>query len=203
MTAYDPRDPTTAPDGREIVHPKTRKEWRAWLAKHHVRPEGVWVASYRTGTGKPRVEYDEIVEEALAFGWIDSRAKTLDDERSLLWLAPRRRTSGWSKSNKERLARLERQGVMTDAGRRVVEEAKASGAWTLLDAVEALEVPADLAEALSSNEAAQRYFDAFPASSKKIILTWIATAKRDETRKRRILETVRLAAENKRANHRP
>jgi uncharacterized protein YdeI (YjbR/CyaY-like superfamily) len=202
VTASDPRHVATAPDGRKIVHPKTRKQWRAWLAKHHARSEGVWVAGYRTGTGKPRVEYSEIVEEALAFGWIDSRAKTLDDDRSLLWLAPRRPTSAWSRSNKERVARLEREGVMTDAGRRVVEAAKASGAWTLLDAVEALEVPEDLAEALSSNEAAQRHFDAFPASSKKIILTWIATAKREETRKRRILETVRLAAVNKRANHR-
>ena len=203
MTAADHRHVEPAPDGREIVHPTTRKQWRAWLAKHHARTEGVWVASYRTGTGKPRVEYDEIVEEALAFGWIDSRAKTLDEDRSLLWLAPRRRTSGWSKSNKARVARLERDGLMTDAGRRVVEEAKASGAWTLLDSVEALEVPEDLAEALSSSETAQRHFGAFPDSSKKIILTWIATAKRDETRKRRILETVRLAAENKRANHRP
>jgi uncharacterized protein YdeI (YjbR/CyaY-like superfamily) len=197
------RQLATAPDGREIVHPTTRKQWRAWLAKHHTRLEGVWVASYRTGTGKPRVEYDETVEEALAFGWIDGRAKTLDDGRSLLWLAPRRRASGWSKSNKERVARLEREGLMTDAGRRVVDEAKASSTWTLLDSVEALEVPEDLAVALSSNEAAKRHFGAFPPSSKKLILTWIATAKREETRRTRILETVRLAAENKRANHRP
>ena len=196
------RQLATAPDGREIVHPKTRRQWRDWLVTHHARPEGVWVASYRTGTGQPRVEYEEIVEEALAFGWIDSRAKTLDDGRSLLWLAPRRRASGWSKSNKERVARLERAGLMTDAGRRVVEEAKASGTWTLLDSVEALEVPDDLAEALASNEAAQRHFDAFPPASKKIILTWIATAKREETRTKRILETVRLAAVNERANHR-
>jgi uncharacterized protein YdeI (YjbR/CyaY-like superfamily) len=193
----------TAPDRRGIVHPTTRKQWRAWLAKHHTRQEGIWVASYRTGTGKPRVEYEEIVEEALAFGWIDSRAKTLDDGRSLLWLAPRRRTSGWSKSNKERVTRLERAGLMTDAGRRVVAEAKASGTWTLLDSVEALEVPEDLAEALASNEAAGRHFDAFPPSSKRIILTWIATAKREGTRRKRILETVRLAAENERAHHRP
>lgn len=201
MTGSD-RQLATAPDG-EIVHPTTRTQWRAWLAKHHARQEGVWVASYRAATGKPRVEYDEIVEEALAFGWIDSRAKTLDDGRSLLWLAPRRRTSGWSKSNKQRVARLERKGLMTDAGRRVVEEAKVSGTWTLLDSVEALEVPRDLAVALSSNEAAERHFGAFPPSSKKIILTWIATAKREETRRKRIVETVRLAAENKRANHRP
>ena len=190
-----------APDGREMVHPTTRAEWRDWLAKNGMRTNGVWVVTYKKETGKPRVDYSDIVEEALAFGWIDSRANTLDDERSLLWLSPRKPKSGWSTLNKERVAKLERAGLMTDAGRKVVEAAKKSGAWASLDKVEALEVPADLAAALDRNEKAKEHFNAFPPSSKKIILTWIESAKRDETRKKRVGESVRLAAENKRANH--
>lgn len=191
-----------APDGRDMVHPMTRAEWRAWLAENHGRTEGVWVAAYRKATGKPRVDYADIVEEALAYGWIDSRANKLDDERSLLWLAPRNPKSGWSRVNKDRIAKLERAGLMAAPGRRAVGEAKRSGAWSSLDKVEALEIPPDLARALAQNETAKTYFEAFPPSSKKIILGWIETAKRPETRSRRIDETVRLAARNERANHR-
>ena len=191
-----------APDGRPIVHPKSRSGWRQWLARNHAGSSGVWLATYRKETGKPRVEYEHAVEEALAFGWIDSKSKGLDDGRTLLWMSPRKPSSGWSRSNKERLARLERQGLMTDAGRAAVDAAKRSGAWTLLDSVEALEEPADLAAALDASPAARVNYDAFPASSKKLILTWIATAKREETRRARVAETARLAAENVRANHR-
>lgn len=190
-----------APDGRPLVHPKSRKGWRLWLSRNHARSPGVWLATYRKETGKPRVDYAEAVEEALAFGWIDSKSNRLDDERSLLWMSPRKPSSGWSKVNKERIERLERQGLMAEAGRAVVDAAKRSGSWTALDAIEALEEPEDLAEALHASPAARTNFDAFPPSSKKVILTWIATAKREETRRRRVEETVRLAAENVRANH--
>jgi len=184
-----------------MVHAETRDEWRAWLAENHGRPSGVWLATYKKATGKPRIDYEEAVEEALCFGWVDSKSNALDDERSLLWMSPRKPRSGWSRINKERIERLERDGLMTDAGRAVVEEAKRSGSWTSLDAVEALEVPDDLAGALARNAKARKHFEAFPPSSKKIILTWIASARRDETRQRRIAETVRLAERNIRANH--
>ena len=187
-------------DGRPIVHPKSRKGWRLWLSSNHARSPGVWLAAYRKETGKPRVEYDEAVEEALAFGWIDSKSVRLDDERTLLWLSPRKPSSGWSKSNKERVERLERAGLMTDAGRAAVEAAKQTGSWSLLDSVEALEEPDDLAEALDASAGARANFDAIPPSARKRILTWIATAKREETRRKRIEETARLAAENIRAN---
>jgi uncharacterized protein YdeI (YjbR/CyaY-like superfamily) len=188
-------------DGRPVVHPKSRKGWRQWLSRNHARSSGVWLATYKKETGKQRVDYAAAVEEALAFGWIDSKSNRLDDERSLLWMCPRKPSSGWSKSNKERVERLERQGLMTDAGRAAIETAKRSGSWTLLDAVEALEEPEDLATSLVANPAARANYEAFPPSSRKIILTWIATAKREETRRKRIDETVRLAAENVRANH--
>ena len=192
-----------AHDGRPIVHPKSRKGWRRWLSRTHASSPGVWLAAYRKETGKPRVEYDEAVEEALAFGWIDSKSVRLDDERSLIWMCPRKASSGWSKSNKERVERLERAGLMTDAGRASVEAATQSGTWSLLDSVEALEEPDDLTAALDTTPGARANFDAFPPSARKVILTWIATAKRDETRRKRIEETARLAAENVRANQGP
>ena len=192
---------STAPDGRPMVHPKTRREWRAWLARNHAASSGVWLVTYKRETGKPRVEYDEAVEEALCFGWIDSRTNKLDEKRSLLWMSPRKARSGWSRTNKERVERLERQGLMTEAGRAAVATAKENGAWAALDAVEALELPEDLARALAANPKANANYEAFPPSAKKVILTWIASAKRPETRAKRVEETVRLAAENIRANH--
>ena len=141
-----------------------------------------------------------MVEEALCFGWIDSKAMTLDEERAGMWMSPRKPQSAWSQSNKERVARLERAGRLRPAGIAAIARAKESGAWTLLDSVEALEVPADLAAALARDRDAERHFRAFPPSARKRILFWIASAKREETRRRRVEETVRLAARNERAN---
>lgn len=182
------------------VHPKTRAEWREWLAQHHTRPEGVWLISFKKATGKPRFDYEEAVEEALCFGWIDSKGNKLDDERSMLWFAPRKRGTGWSRPNKERIERLVAAGLMAPAGLAKIEAARQDGSWFALDAVEALEIPPDLAQALAANETANHYFEAFPRSAKRAILEWIVQAKRAETRAKRIEETVRLAAENIRAN---
>lgn len=181
-------------------HPLSRAEWRAWLAANHTRQEGVWLISYKQATGKPRVDYNESVEEAICFGWIDSKANKLDDERSMLWFAPRKAGTGWSKSNKERVARLLQAGLMAAAGLAKVEAAQRDGSWYALDAVEALEIPPDLAEALAAYAAAQGNFDAFPRSVKRGILEWIASAKKPDTRANRVAETARLAAENRRAN---
>jgi uncharacterized protein YdeI (YjbR/CyaY-like superfamily) len=186
-------------DEAELVQPATRAEWRRWLERNHARRTGVWFVSWRTHTGKRRVEYDDAVEEALCFGWIDSQARTIDEERSAVWMSPRKPGSGWSRSNKERIARLERAGLLAPPGIAAVEVAKANGSWTLLDSVEALEEPGDLARALDAEPAARRHFDAFPPSARKQILYWIASAKRDETRRRRIEEAVRLAGQNVRA----
>jgi len=182
------------------IHPLTRAEWRAWLEDNHGRAEGVWLISYKKTTGKPRIEYDEAVEEALCYGWIDSKPNKLDAERSLLWFAPRKTGTGWSKPNKERVAKLLAAGLMAPAGLAKIAAAQADGSWYALDAVEALEIPADLDQALARNPTARRYFDAFPRSVKRGILEWIATAKRPETRARRVEETVTLAAKNVRAN---
>ena len=182
------------------VHPLTRAEWRSWLEQNGSRAEGIWLVSYKKDTGKQRFEYDEAVEEALCFGWVDSKPNKLDDERSLLWFAPRKRGTGWSKPNKDRVERLIAQGLMTPPGLAKIEAAKQDGSWNALDAVEALEIPPDLAEALASYPAAGKYFDAFPRSVKRGILEWIVNAKKPETRAQRVAETARLAEDNVRAN---
>jgi uncharacterized protein YdeI (YjbR/CyaY-like superfamily) len=185
------------------VHPETRAEWRAWLEEHHTRKEGVWLVSYKKHTGRPRIEYAESVEEALCFGWVDSKPNKLDDERSLLWFAPRKPGSGWARPNKERVERLLAAGRMAPAGLAKVAAAKADGSWSSLDAVEALEMPPDLAETLAANGEARERWDAFPRSVKRGILEWIQNAKRPETRRKRVEETATLAAQNLRANQWP
>lgn len=182
------------------VHPKSRTEWRAWLEEHHTRPDGVWLVSYKKATGKARFNYEDAVEEALCFGWIDSKANTLDDERSMLWFSPRKSGTGWSRPNKQRIERLLAAGLMRPAGLAKIEAAQQDGTWNALDAIENLEIPPDLDRALKANPIADLYFQAFPRSVKRAILEWIAHAKRPETRARRIEETARLAAQNIRAN---
>jgi uncharacterized protein YdeI (YjbR/CyaY-like superfamily) len=182
------------------VHPKSRKEWRAWLEKNHTRQQGIWLITYKKITGKPRFDYEEAVEEALCFGWVDSKGNKLDDERSMLWMAPRKRSSKWSKLNKQRVEKLARAGLMAPAGLAKVEAAKQDGTWSALDAVEALEIPTDLEDALDENPVAKGFFEGFPRSVKRGILEWILNAKRPETRAKRIAETVDLAERNIRAN---
>lgn len=182
------------------VQPASRAEWRAWLEQNHTRTEGIWLVSYKKTAGKPRVEYAEAAEEALCFGWIDGQAGTLDSERTMLWMSPRKPGSGWSRINKERIERLVAGGLMTPAGMAKIDAAKKDGSWTLLDSFEALEMPDDLRQALASYPDAERHFTAFPPSTRKNILQWVGLAKKPETRAARIAETARLANENIRAN---
>ncbi len=187
------------PHGYELVHLRDRAAWRRWLERNHGAAKGVWVVSWRTQTGKPRVEYDALVEEALCFGWIDGHQKPVDDERIMQLLTPRRPGSAWASSNKKRVASLEQAGAMTEAGRRVIEAAKADGSWNRFDSADALEIPTDLKAALARNAAAARNFDAFTDAAKRAILRWLIDAKRPETRAKRVGETARLAATNERA----
>jgi uncharacterized protein YdeI (YjbR/CyaY-like superfamily) len=160
----------------------------------------VWLISFKKATGKARFQYEEAVEEALCFGWIDSKPRKLDEDRSMLWFAPRKAKTGWSRPNKERVARMVQQGLMAPAGLAKVTAAKADGSWSALDAVEDLEIPADLEIALAALPRAAENFDSFPRSAKRGILEWIANAKRAETRQARVAETARLASQNERAN---
>jgi len=139
-----------------------------------------------------------VIQEALCFGWVTGRVRPIDDERSALLCTPRRPGIIWSKANKqrvaERLAELIEQGLMTDAGQSVIEAAKRDGSWRSPDAVEELRVPADLARALAADAAAEANFNALTMSDRKGLLWWIESAKRPETRKRRVEETLRRAA---------
>jgi uncharacterized protein YdeI (YjbR/CyaY-like superfamily) len=112
-----------------MIHPRSRAELRAWLDANHARSDGTWIADYKKASGKPQLGYGAIVEELIAFGWVDSKSRSLDEERTLLWAGPRRPRSAWSESNRERVARLEAAGTMTDAGRAAVRAAKEAGTW--------------------------------------------------------------------------
>jgi uncharacterized protein YdeI (YjbR/CyaY-like superfamily) len=185
---------------RVEVH--SRAAWRRWLSEHHAQTEGIWLVTYKKAADPARyLSYDDIVEEALCFGWVDSLPRTVDARRSMRLVAPRRAGSAWSAVNKARVERLIEQRKMAPAGLRVVERARADGSWARIDAVEALVTPKDLSEALARHPRAAAYFEAFPRSSKRNILEWIASAKKPETRAKRIAETARLAARNQRANH--
>lgn len=159
----------------------------------------MWLVSWRRGTGRPAVPYEEAVEEALCFGWIDSTVNTLDEERRLQLMTPRRPRSSWTRLNRERVARLEAAGMMTDAGRRAVEAAKDNGWWLLYDTVEDLIEPDELAAALDAVPQARRRWDAFPPSARKQMLWWVVSAARADTRARRIASIVSEAAAGRRA----
>jgi uncharacterized protein YdeI (YjbR/CyaY-like superfamily) len=182
----------------ERFEPASLAEWRDWLAEHHGRGHGVWLVTRRAGSGGPRITYEESVEQALCFGWVDSTGNKLDAERTMLWFAPRKARSGWARTNKIRIERLIAEGQMAPAGLALIEAAKADGSWTLLDDVENLVVPDDLAAAFTATGRA--HWDAFPRSARRGILEWIVQAKRPETRAKRIAETAAKAEVNERAN---
>ena len=190
---------TTGPHGYELVYLQDRGAWRRWLEQHHASAQGVWLVSWRPSTGKPRIEYAAVVEEALCFGWIDGHQKPVDDERIMNLLTPRKPGSAWASSNKRRVAKLEAAGLMADAGKRRVEAAQADGSWSRYDAAEALEIPPDLTAALAANQEAARNFAGFTDAAMRTILRWLIDAKRPETRAKRIAETVELAERNERS----
>src|SRR5437016_8706846 len=171
------------------IHPKTAAEWRRWLRDNHDKAQGVWLVMYKAATGKARLGYEDSIPDALCFGWIDSVNKPLDEKRTALLFTPRRAGSGWSRTNKERIARLLTDGRMEAAGLAKIAAAKRDGSWTLLDSVEALEVPADLRRALG--RAGIRKFDALTPGRRKEHLRTLVTAKRPETRAKRIADIVR------------
>ena len=174
------------------IHPKTAAGWRRWLRDNHDKAQGVWLVMYKAATGKTRLGYEDSIPDALCFGWIDSLNKPLDGERTALLFTPRKTGSGWSRTNKERIARLLEAGRMEPPGLAKIAAAKRDGSWTLLDGVEALEVPDDLRRALGA--AGLRRFDSLTPGRKKEHLRTLVTAKRPDTRARRIADIVRSVA---------
>ena len=188
----------TLPDN--ALEPKDRAAWRDWLAAHHHQAQGVWLVMRKRASGRVNLTYNEAVEEALCFGWVDSKPRTLDQARSLLYMAPRRAGSGWSKLNKTRIERLIREERLTAAGLAKVRAAQLDGSWNKLDAVEALEVPDDLAAALLAYPPAAQLFGGFPRSVQRAVLEWIASARTAQTCRQRVEETAQLAQRSERAH---
>ena len=187
-------------DQFERVEVTTRAQWRGWLSANHRQIDSVWVVTFKKGASQPRVPYDDLVEEALAFGWVDSLPRKLDDERTMLLMSPRKPGSNWSAINKARVETMTEAGLMHPAGLAKIEQAKADGSWSALDAVDRLEGPADLAAAFAERSGSAEAFAAFPPSTRRGILEWIGNAKRPETRAARIAETAEKAARGERAN---
>ena len=160
----------------------------------------MWLVIHKKGHPTGRLFYEDAVQEALCFGWIDSTANALDEHNYKLWMAPRKPRSGWSAVNKRRIERLLADGQIAPAGLAAIDAAKRDGSWAALDASHSLTVPRDLATAFKRYPDAARHFDAFPPSARRVILQWIDAAKRPETRAKRIDETARLAQEDIRAN---
>jgi uncharacterized protein YdeI (YjbR/CyaY-like superfamily) len=179
----------------ETFCPASQQEWRKWLEEHHQSKQSVWLVQYKKKANKPSISWEESVDEALCFGWIDSIRKTLDEEKYIQFFSKRKPAGNWSKINKEKVQMLMQEGRMTQAGLDSVERAKQNGSWTTLDGVEELIIPKDLAKAFRMQKGSKDYFMSLSKSVKKSILQWIVLAKRPETRQNRINEIAELAAQ--------
>jgi uncharacterized protein YdeI (YjbR/CyaY-like superfamily) len=186
-------------EGIEVLKVTSVTQWRTWLAASCRTASSVWLVIRRKHSSAPGVLVHEAMEQALCFGWIDSKALKRDAESMYLCFTPRNPKSTWSRVNRDRVARLTAAGLMTPPGQEVVDLARRAGTWDALAEAQDGVVPPDLRRAFDPVAAA--HFAAFPPSSKRLILEWIAKAKRPETRQRRIATTVELARENVRAAH--
>lgn len=179
----------------EIFRPTSRTDWREWLEKNHHSQQAVWLVYFKSSSKMDTLSWSEAVDEALCFGWIDSTRRTIDHESFMQYFSRRRPNSSWSKINKEKVAKLIQNNLMTKAGFDSIKTAQQNGTWTILDDVEALVIPEDLKLALKNHIASWEYFDSLSKSDKKILLHWVTFAKRPETRQKRILEILENARE--------
>jgi uncharacterized protein YdeI (YjbR/CyaY-like superfamily) len=183
--------------GIEIFYPTGRAEWREWLHQYHNTHQSIWLLYYKKNANKPTISYTHAVDEALCYGWIDSKVKPVDEYSYLQFFCRRKPDSVWSKVNKEKVQKLIDAGLMADAGRAVIKVAKANGSWTILDDAEALITPPDLETALASYPLAATFFHNLSRTDKRNILQWIVLAKKAETRARRIAEVAALAQQQR------
>lgn len=176
------------------------EEFRAWLHEHHDTANAVWLVYFKKGSGTASITWSEAVDEALCYGWIDSKAQSIDENRYQQYFSPRKPTGPWSMVNKNKIKALENAGRMQPAGVAAIQAAKANGSWTILDDAQNLIVPDDLSEALADQDARDN-FDALAPSRRRSVLAWIALAKRGDTRRRRIQQTVDAAASGRAPNN--
>ena len=179
----------------EVITPRNAAAWRKWLQANHLKKQSVWVIKYKKSAGIETVSWSEAVDEALCFGWIDSKKQSIDEEKYRQFYSRRKANSTWSKINKAKVKRLIDEGLMTPAGLESIEVAKENGSWTLLDAVEELIIPPDLEAAFQKQPGSKAFFISQSKSTRKLILYWVVSAKRQPTRDKRIKEVAECAAE--------
>ena len=187
----------TGIDKTNTYYAKGRKAWRKWLEKNHAASKGVWLIYYKKDSGKTRVSYNDAVEEALCFGWIDSTLNPIDEASYMQLFTPRKHKSGWSKLNKERVEKLIEQGLMTPAGLEKIEAAKHHGTWSKLDGIESFTLPPQLKKAFIANKKAKKFFDGLGKTNKKYILYYVNGVKNEDIKAQRIEAIIAAANEGR------
>lgn len=185
----------------EIFYPKSQTDWRSWLDENHQLKQSVWLVFYKKSTKTTSISWSEAVDEALCFGWIDSTKKTIDSEKYMQYFSKRKPNSIWSKVNKDKVAYLTSKKFIQEAGYKSIEIAKENGSWFILDEVEALILPKDLKKEFDKRNGALEYYESLSKSAKKILLSWVVLAKRDETRLKRIIEIAENASRIRNQNN--
>jgi uncharacterized protein YdeI (YjbR/CyaY-like superfamily) len=185
----------------EIFYPKSKTEWRKWLQLNHISKQSVWLVYYNKKSSKESITWSEAVDEALCFGWIDSKRISIDKDTSHQFFSKRKPKSTWSKINKNKVQELIEKGLMTQAGITCIETAKQNGSWTILDEVEELIIPKDLELEFNKKPNAKNFFSNASKSVKKTILYWLVSAKTAETRQKRIAEIIERAEQNLKPKH--
>ncbi len=180
----------------ETYYPKSQTDWRNWLIKNHQLKQSVWLVFYKKSTKVASISWSVAVDEALCFGWIDSTKKTIDNERYMQYFSKRKPNSIWSKVNKDKVEYLTSKDLIQEAGYKSIEIAKKNKSWFILDEVEALILPENLKKEFDKREGALEYYDSLSKSAKKILLTWVVLAKREETKQKRIIEIAENASKN-------
>lgn len=178
----------------EVFYPTSKGEWRQWLEENHLKKQAVWLVSYKKDSNIKSITWSEAVDEALCFGWIDSKKISIDKAQSHQYFSKRKPTGTWSKINKVKVEMLITQGLMTKEGLKCIEIAKQNGSWTILDEVEELIIPKDLDKEFKTRKGSKKYFLNLSRSSRKAILQWIVLAKQPQTRLKRIYEIASLAS---------
>ena len=181
----------------ETFCPSDKKDWRDWLEQNHKKKEAVWLIFFKKKSSTPNLSWSEAVDAALCFGWIDSVKKTIDSERYIQYFSRRKPNSIWSKINKDKIEKLTESGLMTEPGLKSIEIAKQNGSWTLLDSVENLEIPEDLEQEFKQYPESKDYFLSLSKSVRKTMLAWVALAKRQDTRAKRVTEIAKNARHKK------
>lgn len=188
-------------DTKEHFYFKNTQEWREWLHENHSNSTGIYLIFYRVGSEYESMRWEEAVQVALCYGWIDSTVRKVDEEQRKQAFGPRKDKSVWSKVNKNYIEKLIKENLMHESGLKKIATAKQNGSWESLDAVENLEIPQDLQNVFNLNKTAFENYQKFSFHYRKSYLYWLNQAKREETRTTRITEIVRLCEQNIKTRH--